>query len=327
MIQKKCFVIAPLDKENSLVRDRSDKILRHVIEPACRECNYVTTRADSIDASGLITRQIIQRLLADDLVVADLSGNNPNVFYELAIRHAAGLPAIQISDTIDAIPFDVHSMRTIFLNYTDIDSVASAKTQLIRQIRGIQDTITSENPVTDALQSLGYSSPFFRRHSLEKQFEQLFEQISGQISSLKDTRSAILDIADPSLPATKHADINGIWDSSMGKVKLVALANKVIGEYQLGGPEWIGDIYGEWKRDTIVFRWTWKDDSQQGVGRWKQINNELTGHWWYAEGAPKFSDVLNNPALLNSATQGYEWRLRKEPLNRKDKGSEIESNL
>jgi hypothetical protein len=59
-----------------------------IVAPAAEACGYDTIRADQIAKPGIITSQVIQHLLDDPLVVADLTGWNPNVFYELAIRHA-----------------------------------------------------------------------------------------------------------------------------------------------------------------------------------------------------------------------------------------------
>ena len=48
-----------------------------------------------------------------DLVVADLTDHNPNVFYELAIRHALQLPLVQLIDSAQDLPFDIKAMRTV----------------------------------------------------------------------------------------------------------------------------------------------------------------------------------------------------------------------
>lgn len=70
-------------------------------------------RADEIDDEGLITNQIIEHLIEDDLVVADLTGLNPNVFYEVAVRHAARKPIVHLITTGQDIPFDVANMRAV----------------------------------------------------------------------------------------------------------------------------------------------------------------------------------------------------------------------
>lgn len=70
-------------------------------------------RADQISKSGLITTQIINQIIECPLVIADLTGANPNVFYELAIRHATGKPYIQLIEQGHRLPFDIGGVRTI----------------------------------------------------------------------------------------------------------------------------------------------------------------------------------------------------------------------
>lgn len=81
---KICFVIAPIGEEGSDIRRRSDQVFKHIIAPAAKDCGYETIRADKISEPGIITSQVILHLVEDALVIADLTGRNPNVFYELA---------------------------------------------------------------------------------------------------------------------------------------------------------------------------------------------------------------------------------------------------
>jgi hypothetical protein len=135
---KTCFVIAPIGDEGTSIRDRSDKVLKHIIEPAAREHGYEVLRADKISRPGLITAQVIEQLVKAELVVADLTESNPNVFYELAVRHAADRPVIHIIEDGSAIPFDVSDFRTIKLKYTDLDSADTARQQIAAQIKEIE---------------------------------------------------------------------------------------------------------------------------------------------------------------------------------------------
>ena len=99
-------------------------VLRHrtVIKPALEEEGFDVFRADEEIKAGNIRTDMFQELLLADLVVADLSIDNPNVWYELGVRH--GLRArgvIQINCQRDYMPFDVYTDRA--LRYHVIDGV------------------------------------------------------------------------------------------------------------------------------------------------------------------------------------------------------------
>lgn len=130
--KKVCFVVSPIGESGSDIRKRADQVLKHIIEPVVlTECMYDDViRADKISNPGSITHQIIDHVINADLVIADLTGLNPNVFYELAIRHALRKPYVQICDQQTRLPFDVQTQRTIFFDYKDLDSVEEAKRSL-----------------------------------------------------------------------------------------------------------------------------------------------------------------------------------------------------
>lgn len=148
---KSCFVISPIGDDDSETRRRSDQVLRHIIRPAVEACGYVATRADEIDKPGIITTQVIQRIVDDQLVVADLTESNPNVFYELAIRHAIRKPLIQMIYKEERIPFDVAGTRIIYFDHQDLDSVENTKESIIEQINSIDDDEQMETPISVSL--------------------------------------------------------------------------------------------------------------------------------------------------------------------------------
>lgn len=149
---KICFVIAPIGKEESDIRYRSDKVMKYIIKPAVEDCGYKAIRADMISDPGMITTQIIQHLIDDPLVIADLTEQNPNVYYELAIRHFTKKPFIQIIESVESIPFDIVGIRTIPVDYRDLESANQCKIEIINQIHSIErDPGQINTPITFAI--------------------------------------------------------------------------------------------------------------------------------------------------------------------------------
>jgi|GEM_PF-651639 hypothetical protein len=149
---RECFVISPIGEAESETRKRSDQVLRHIIRPAVEECGYKAVRADEIDKPGIITSQVIQHVVSDPLVIADLSETNPNVFYELAIRHAIKKPLVQIIQKGERIPFDIAGTRTIHFDHRDLDSVDEAKKGIIEQVKWVEQNPSDiETPISLSL--------------------------------------------------------------------------------------------------------------------------------------------------------------------------------
>lgn len=116
---KSCFVIGPIGSSLAPVGSEARKtyedaleVLEQVIAPACAEVGLLAVRADAISASGDLTEQIFRHLRFDDVVIADLTGANPNVMYELGLRHTVDKLTIQLGE-FDSLPFDIGSIRTI----------------------------------------------------------------------------------------------------------------------------------------------------------------------------------------------------------------------
>ncbi len=149
---KRCFVIAPIGSLGSDTRRRSDQVLKYIISPALEPLGYQVTRADMISEPGIITQQIVQRVMDDELVVADLTGRNPNVFYELAVRHLIRKPVILIQQSGEDIPFDVNAARVIHFDHTDLDSAAECRDAIRAQADAIErDPNLVHSPISVAI--------------------------------------------------------------------------------------------------------------------------------------------------------------------------------
>ena len=148
-----CFYIAPIGSPDTEERKHSDLFLGSLIEPALQSFNLTVVRADNIDRPGIITRQVMEFIIKSRLVIVDLSYHNPNVFYELAIRHMMRLPIVQIVRKIDSIPFDISQMRTVIIDTTDIYTlvprIPTYQSEISSQVRrALEDADAVETPIS-----------------------------------------------------------------------------------------------------------------------------------------------------------------------------------
>ncbi|MBD3343173.1 MAG: hypothetical protein GF353_29010 [Candidatus Lokiarchaeota archaeon] len=150
---RKCFVIMPFGKKGTEEYDINTKIYKLLIHPVVESCNYYPVRADELEHLGSITRHIIESLYDSELVIADLSGKNANVFYEMGVRHVLfRYGTIPIIRKGEEIPFDLANYRVIFYS-RELDGPEHFKRDLKRRIKAFEKAKhqNSDNPVHDIL--------------------------------------------------------------------------------------------------------------------------------------------------------------------------------
>jgi hypothetical protein len=114
-IMDRVFVIQQIGKKDSPERARADEIYNYIIAPAVQILGLEPYRADLDLTPGAITPRMLSELLSARLVIADLTGRNPNVFYELGITHSFVRPLISIADSASTLPFDAKDEKIIEL--------------------------------------------------------------------------------------------------------------------------------------------------------------------------------------------------------------------
>lgn len=120
------FVISPIGAEHSPEHDAATKALKYIYRAALPPNDWTLHRADEAPTPDSINQHVIKSIVDADLIIADLTGHNPNVFYELALAHSLKKPVVHAISAGERIPFDIVDMRTIFYDLTDLDSVAAA---------------------------------------------------------------------------------------------------------------------------------------------------------------------------------------------------------
>lgn len=145
---KNAYVLMPFAKEY-------DDIFA-IIENAGRENGFIVMRADKKRDIGLITNSIVIDILCSDLIIADISGFNPNVMYEMGLAHTLNKPTILLSQELgrnEKLPFDISHMVTIPYKPPTSSTGEEAKDLREGLIRYINAQINHSNPISNSLSS------------------------------------------------------------------------------------------------------------------------------------------------------------------------------
>lgn len=189
-MKKRVFLACPIGNEGSTERSQSDG-LRHVVSHALLQLfgsdGFELIRADGIPESGRISRQILEELRDADLVIADLTGLNANVFYEVGIRQAMLKPFVLLAAKEQKLPFDLADHRTLFyeLKPDQMDKVAE---DLKRQI---DTTIKKGVGIFD--QDL-FSQKGKNSHSTAEVNDQLLDSLGNILTSQRTIGESVGDL-------------------------------------------------------------------------------------------------------------------------------------
>jgi len=158
-IPKKCFVLIPFAAE-------FEEIFKHAIKAAADEKGYVCERTKEITGPINIVNEIVSNIFEADLIVADLSGQNANVFYELGVAHSVPPPnkTILIADKNEKIPFDIKVYQVLKYGRS-FEDILNLHKGIVQRIEFIErQPESSTNPVHDYL----FKKDYFDTHRLEK---------------------------------------------------------------------------------------------------------------------------------------------------------------
>ncbi|HXS37535.1 MAG TPA: hypothetical protein VN721_12605 [Flavipsychrobacter sp.] len=116
---KTCFVISPIGQEGTDTRKNADDLYDLIIEPALEKYEFNVVRGDKVMTTSAITEDIVNYVQNSELCIIDLTGQNPNVFYETGRRHETAKPFIHIRRKGEQLPFDIAGIRTIDYDLSD----------------------------------------------------------------------------------------------------------------------------------------------------------------------------------------------------------------
>lgn len=118
-----------------------DTLYNEVIKPVCEKKNYEPIRCDEMATCNIILSDIILSIRRATVIIADITPDNPNVFYEIGYAHAIKKPTILLCEKSirDKLPFDVSGFRVVFYNNT-IGGKEDVEEKLIKHLNSIVQT-------------------------------------------------------------------------------------------------------------------------------------------------------------------------------------------
>src|ERR1700730_5134373 len=125
---RSCFVIMPFGPP-------FDRYYRRIFIPAIEAAGLAPMRTDSIFSPNTIMADVWRCTKAAAVALADVTGKNPNVFYELGLAHAVGKPVVIITNDLDDVPFDLKGLRIIEYNKDDEDWGETLKATITAALR------------------------------------------------------------------------------------------------------------------------------------------------------------------------------------------------
>jgi O-acetyl-ADP-ribose deacetylase (regulator of RNase III) len=151
---KKCFVIMPFGEKKDAdgkVID-FDKVYKYLIKKPIESIGHTCIRCDEISETGWIHSKMFEHIYNSDIAIVDITSLNPNVFYELGIRHAlVDSVTVLIRREGTNIPFNIQGFKVIDYNHEDMESVEKAQKEIVDLIQNGLKLKKKDSPVYEVL--------------------------------------------------------------------------------------------------------------------------------------------------------------------------------
>jgi nucleoside 2-deoxyribosyltransferase len=121
--------------------DEYNQLYQEVIAPTCESKGFECIRASDKYTTNPVIQDIIESIHDSSIIIANITPDNPNVFYEVGFAHAINKPTILICDRKrEKLPFDLSSFRTLFY-----DNTIAGKTIIERDLSKYLDNISNRD--------------------------------------------------------------------------------------------------------------------------------------------------------------------------------------
>lgn len=111
--KRRCFIVMPFGDSDLQI------VYEDFVKPTLAEnCDLECQRGDDVFGSNVIMDDILKSIRSADVILADLTRKNANVFYEVGICHALGKPVVLLAQSVDDVPFDLRHRRVLLYEYS-----------------------------------------------------------------------------------------------------------------------------------------------------------------------------------------------------------------
>lgn len=164
-----CFVRMPFESRQ--------EVYEHAVRPAAEAAGLECYLAEDPFSPEPIVRNIINSIFSADVVIADVSGRNPNVFYELGIAHTLGNKNIVICEQGDErFPFNLNAYRLLFYERT-VAGIVDLRKNLETALHDVSALgLHATNPVQH-FSPVRYAVPLSEQSELERTIEKLTQEV------------------------------------------------------------------------------------------------------------------------------------------------------
>lgn len=334
----RCFVIMPYGNLSGNPERKRDLDLLYgeLIKPAVEsvalpgkpgafvKCH----RADKEPRPGEIVMHIVENLVLSEISIADVTGRNPNVFYELGVRHAVNDNTILLAQSEEDIPVDLRGQRYIIYQ-RDFQGGVRLRNEIVSAVAEIVRSPSKiDNPVRrylydqerQKIEARGRPPGYDFVRELLQEVSSLRRDFKSQLDEVRGVLSAVTSQQGPSPYGKSSAHeldfLAGAWMATPSGTHLYArLVNgEIVAPYCFGGDSAMTGHFHNFRKhgENVFARFEWCGCPEiRGYGVWKiESNDRLSGGWWAADDVPQ--DIAQDVLRLPQRTQGMNaWTLTR----------------
>lgn len=222
-MKKTCFYIGPRGEKNSLTKLWTDNILSFLVTPVIQSIGYKKpVGIDTIAAGSPFSAEVVRHLIEDNIVIADLTEEDPRVFYYLAIRHLIQKPVVHVIRKGDPIPQNFKDLHIINVRTDDLNLAENARQELRKIILSVEngkidDTVYLEK--FDQLRRLLISDRDVSEKEILFNFVKQIDDIQASVGEIK---REIFDLNKQlGNPITKATRASTFVDKRLAKAELI----------------------------------------------------------------------------------------------------------